>query len=246
MGYAAGAVTPAASGEVLRAIALRSKAGVPIEDGITLVVFERAWSLYLLGVTTAVFVALVSLPAILGVAAVVAGVALVFLPWLAATSVLPRLPEASRVTGEARVAAVLRYLLDTAHRLRAVLADAVLLTATSLATLAIFLLSAVQYLLLARAVGGSLSFDEIYLGFGASQLAGILSLLPLGLGISDGSLAAILRRFDLTLEQGTAVAVLVRGAITLPLTLLGFACYAWLQRSSKQQAAGSKENSEPA
>ena len=74
----------------------------------------------------------------------------------------------------------------------------------------------------------------VYLGL--SQLVGIISLIPLGLGAVDGSLAALLERFGMTLEQGAAVALLARLTQTLPLIIAAFACYAWLVRNAPVHA----------
>ena len=87
-----------------------------------------------------------------------------------------------------------------------------------------------QIWLLARSIADSVDPAEVWVAFGASQLAGIASLLPLGLGATDGSLAAILRRFGLTIEQGAATAVLFRLAVTIPYGIIALVCFLYLQR----------------
>ena len=75
------------------------------------------------------------------------------------------------------------------------------------------------------------------LPWGVSTLAAVLTLLPLGLGVLDGSLSATLDRLGMTLEQGGIVALLVRAAVTLPLVLAAFACYVYLQRAQAGEVA---------
>ena len=222
LGYVAGAVTPAASGELLRADALR-RAGVPMAEGVALVVYERAVSVALLALSTGVLAALISLPLLWGL--VVSGAA------LAAVAALPLLPPAARIEGAGLARRAVRYALGMAEQLRFLVADRSLMVAWSLLTVALFALAAAQFTLLVASVNGGLDPSEAWVAFGASQLAGVASLLPLGLGVADGSLAAVLQRLGTTLEQGSVVAVLVRATVTLPLVLAALASYVYLARA---------------
>jgi uncharacterized protein (TIRG00374 family) len=230
LGAVAGTVTPAASGEALRALSLRAHAGVPVEDSVALVVYERVLALYLLALSTLVFLALTSLAAAPAALVTLFAVSLLGLPWLVAT----RLP-ASRLgrffQGEAPWAKAARYVLALAAQLRLTLSDLPLLLAWSVITIGGFAITTLQVALLNESASADVLYSDTWVAFGASQLAGILSLLPLGLGVADGSLAALLDRAGATLEQGTTVAVLVRAAVTLPLVLLGFLSYLYLNRT---------------
>ena len=107
-------------------------------------------------------------------------------------------------------------------------------------TAVMFIVVALQIWVLSRAVSHAVSPVEAWTAFGASQLAGIVSLLPLGIGAADGSLAALLRRMGTTFEQGTVVAILVRAVMTLPMGLVAVLCYLYLQRlgSGTEQCRG--------
>jgi uncharacterized protein (TIRG00374 family) len=232
LGYAAGALTPAASGEVLRAAVLRSRAGVPVDEGVALVVYERALSLYLLALSTGVFLIVAHASPVGGSLACGVGLLLVMLPWLAATVLLPKLGTGAERAGTGLIARAMRYVLGTARHLQFLLADARLLAAWSAVTVCVFAMSALQVHLLTAAVASGLSMDESWLAFGGSQLAGMASMLPFGLGVADGSLAAILDGQGLSIEQAAAVVVLVRGVMTLPWVAIGFASYFYLERSA--------------
>jgi uncharacterized membrane protein YbhN (UPF0104 family) len=110
------------------------------------------------------------------------------------------------------------------------LRDRKLLAGWSMLTAAMFAIAMLQLWLLARSVSHAIRPEEAWTAYGASQLAGIASLLPLGLGAADGSLAALLRRMGTTFEQGTVVAILVRATMTLPLGLMALASWLWLAR----------------
>jgi uncharacterized protein (TIRG00374 family) len=233
VGFVAGGLTPGAAGELLRAGPLRTRAGVPFEESMAVIVFERLLSLYLMVVLTAFLAALNLLPSTMVVAAAVATVVLCFAPALAATVLLPRLPPAERIAGTGLATSMLRQALQMASRLHLLIAEPLFLARWLLVTIAIFAVVALQYWLLCRALSDAISFHEAWLAFGVSTLAGVASLIPLGLGVLDSSLAAVLDRFGMTLEQGGIVALVARGTIMLPLAFIAFACYLYLQRAER-------------
>ncbi len=231
LGNVAGSLTPASSGELLRTAVLRSHADLPVEDGLALVLYERALSVWIMAAGTAVVVSFVALDAALAVAVAAVALALAMLP-VAGPWLLDLLPAAGEDERPGVLRSLLRRLQRVAGRLRLLLGDRRLLALWSLLTAAIFAITTLQLWLLARSVSHAIRPEEAWTAYGASQLAGIASLLPLGLGAADGSLAALLRRMGTTFEQGTVVAILVRATMTLPLGLLAVASYLYLVRIS--------------
>lgn len=229
LGNVAGSLTPASAGELLRTAILKSHADVTAKDGFALVLYERALSLYLMALGTGVVAAFIALP--LPAAALVAGIAapLFVLP-VAGSKILGLLPKQRVARGPAFVRDLVERAANVADRLQWLLRDRSLFVCWSTTTALVFGMVTLQFWLLARALSSAVSPQEAWVAFGASQLAAIVSLLPLGLGAADGSIAAILRRAGMTLEQGTAVAILVRATITLPLGLAAVGCYLYLQR----------------
>jgi len=230
LGFVAGGLTPAASGEILRAQALRNRAGVPLQDSVTAVVYERVMSLYLLVVSTGLVFALGVISGGWRIAAVASALVLCLLPWQAARAAGRLLPAEDRVRREGLVAGAVWRALSLIAQLRSLLTEAGLLLRFSAPSLAISGIGVVQYWVLARAVGGGVSVGDVWLAFGISTFAGVAALIPLGLGVLDTSLAAALDRLGMTLEQGGIVALLVRAIVTLPLVLAAFASYLYLQR----------------
>jgi uncharacterized protein (TIRG00374 family) len=231
VGNVAGALTPASAGEVLRLGALRAHAEVPARDGFTLIVFERGVSLYLLIIGGLAGAAWLSLPA--AAATVVSALLLVALAMpLAAPLILRRM---SRPV-DAPSGNVWDALRDAAGRLSLLLSDAGLLVRWSLLTYGVFAVTTLQYWLLARSLSGEITINEAWVALAFSQLAAIVSLIPLGLGVADSSLAKLLERFGMTLEQGAVVALLVRTVCTAPLIIAAFVCYAWLVRNAPVDA----------
>jgi uncharacterized protein (TIRG00374 family) len=231
LGFVAGGLTPAAAGEILRAGPLRSRANVPVEETMAVIVFERVLSMYLLILSTCVLLGVVFLSAAWRLPVIIGGASLLVMPWVAGALFGQRLQEPDSVQGEGRAASLYRYVLGAAGQIRSLLAAPRLLVPWSLVTVAMFALTALQYWLLTKGVGEGITFEEAWMAFGISAFAAVISLLPFGIGVLDGSLAAILNRLGMTLEQGGVVVLLVRATVTLPLVLGAFACYFYLQRT---------------
>jgi uncharacterized membrane protein YbhN (UPF0104 family) len=232
LGNVAGALTPAASGDLLRAAVLRSHADLPVEDGLALVAYERGLSLFVLATGTLGATAALLMPAPWGGIIAAACMALLALP-LFGSRVLRLLPAVGHEHGGGIRRVVYRIEQSTA-RLHNLLDDRALLLPWLAITAIILALATAQYWLLTRSMSDAVTPLEAWLAFGASQLLAIASLLPLGLGIADTSLAAFLRRAGMTLEQGAAVAILVRVTSTLPLTLVAVGCYIYLARIGRE------------
>jgi uncharacterized membrane protein YbhN (UPF0104 family) len=244
VGNVAGSLTPASSGEVLRAVALRTHTDASTSDALALVLFERGLSVYLLTLGTLAALAAVALPIPAAVAVcALLGLAL-FIPWLC-SPLLRHVPHTERHT---MLGAPLPRPRGVADRLRALLSSPSLAFPWMAVTAGVFVLLTLQFWLLARATEDVVSPRQVWIAIGASQLAAIVSLIPLGLGASDASLAAILNRFSMALENATAVAVLVRATSTLPMVLLAAVSYVYLLRRTppSDPPAQHGDNSGPA
>jgi uncharacterized protein (TIRG00374 family) len=238
LGNVAGSLTPASTGELLRATALRGHAKVPTADGVALVLFERGVSVYLMALTTGVAAAYVTLSPGRALAVAVASVPLLSAPAFAPL-LLRRRSAASDATRRSLVARALGHVSDAADRLSWIVEDRRLLAIWSLITALILTMSMLQVWLLARSISDVVDPAQAWVAFGGSQLAGIASLLPLGVGALDGSLAAILRKFGLTFEQGAGAAVLLRLIVTIPYGITAILCHLYLQHVGATRQRGS-------
>jgi uncharacterized protein (TIRG00374 family) len=241
LGNVAGSLTPASAGELLRAGVLHTHAEVSAEDALALVVYERGMSVYLLGLSAGVTAAFVALPLWAAFCVAAAGALLVLLP-MAVSPVLRFLPGMS---GErrGRIGRALDALAGAAGQLRHLLRDGRLLLRWGAVTAVVFALNGLQCWLLARSVGGGIDLAEAWVAFGASQLAGAASLLPLGLGAVDGSLAGILQKLGQSLDESAAVAVLLRLTTTLPLGIVAVGSYFYLLSQTPERRETDSEKS---
>jgi uncharacterized protein (TIRG00374 family) len=230
VGNVAGALTPAASGDLLRAGALQRSGALSLEEALVLVAYERLLSTYLLVLSTGACLALVELPpgAGIGVVAVCVGVAA--LPWLLA-NVFPNVPSPKVIRGENVIARVGRYAVAMLDQVWTLLRDGALLLSWSALTLLTFAIIALQFSLAARSLDEDLSLLAAWVAFGGSGVAAIASLIPFGLGVADGSLAALLSRTGIPFDRATATALLVRAVVTLPLVMAAVVSYIVLLRT---------------
>ncbi len=235
VGYVVGALTPAAAGEVLRVQTLSSRGGVPVRVSVMLVAVERLLSFYLLCLCAAMAAAWAMLSWQLALPLIGLLVPMAALP-VFADRLLRLIPDAAPEASGLRAKAF-RVLRGVGTDVFRVLADRVSFAAVTMFSVAIFALVAAQFWLLAGAVKAGISFDEAWMAFGVSQVAGIASMLPFGIGISDGSLTAILGVFQVNAKAALAVALLVRLAISLPLTLVAAAAYGYLVMPGRPAAS---------
>jgi glycosyltransferase 2 family protein len=184
--------------------------------------------------TAAVLLAAFLLPVVLAAPAVLVGLLLFALPAFSGR-LLKLIPEPA-AEAEGLRQRLLQSTRAMIGKLEYLSYDKPLLVLWSLFTMAIFVVAGLQFWILAEGLGGGLSFFEALFAYCSSQFLGIISLLPLGLGVADGSLVEISSRLGLETQRAVALAVLVRATITLPLIIAALIAYfhLLLQRSVRQ------------
>ncbi|MFH1475333.1 MAG: lysylphosphatidylglycerol synthase transmembrane domain-containing protein [Chloroflexota bacterium] len=225
-------LTPGSAGEVVRAWMLRAHHGVPYATGAAVIVIERVVAIGYLGASAAIVWIghLLALPG----PAVLAGLALlVALPGLAygaglrPAAAVARLPL-GRVVGEARWARLGGALGRMDATIAALLTHPRHLAVFAGTTALVFAAYAAQLWLVAASVGIAIDPVAGWGALGLAVVAGVLSLLPFGLGATDLVLAALLGALGVAAPAAAAVAFGNRLVSTLPLGLLGAVSYGWL------------------
>jgi uncharacterized membrane protein YbhN (UPF0104 family) len=236
-------LTPASSGEVLRAMILRRRYGVPYPASIAVILVERFWAIGVMAVSAAAAAAgsILGFPAPLVVVAWVIALAASAAPaavgrmgfrparWLA--SALDQGPARPGLRG--RAAAVLRdvdeHLVPITHS-----------TATSARflgwTTVIFVAYAIQLQLVISALGGTIDVGGAWAAVGLATVAGVLSALPFGLGAADAVLIGLLAVQGIPAATAAAVVLLLRVVATLPLGVAGSISWIVLSRSEARTA----------
>jgi uncharacterized membrane protein YbhN (UPF0104 family) len=242
LGNVAGTLTPAASGDLLRMPFFKDRHEIPYAHGVAAIFYERGYSVYVLGLSTGVAAgwSLAGVAAGLPLAALAALAGVLGPP--AGAFVLQRLrpvlpgrgPEAAAASFFERARGALGRSLDS---LLVLLRDPWTSATMSAVNGVVFGIVALQMWLVLLALDVDASFAEAWTAVGASMLAGIVTLLPFGLGGFDATLAAIIGASQDGFNTGAAAAVLVRGTMTLPLGLAAVAAYLYLMAGGRRRAA---------
>ena len=237
VGQTSSSLTPAASGDYVRAYLWRQSKQVPLRVGAAVVTFERLYSLFLL---VAVSVLLIVLPrrGVVGWVAVGAGLVLAtfapllfeMLPPKFERWVMARLAR-GRLLG--RFAEGAQVMLE---QFRALMRAPVLLAATSAVTLVIFIAGGAQIWLVLDALGHLVPMTQAVAASTTSQVAGIISTLPFGIGSQDAILVTVFAGYGVTVSLAATVAVLLRAVTTLPQGLAGLAGYLLVEKPEARSA----------
>lgn len=233
-------LTPGSAGEVVRAWMLRAHHGVPYASGAAVIVIERVVAIGYLG-TSAAIVWIGHLLALPGPVVLAALALLVALPGLAygaglrPAAVVARLPL-GRLLGEARWARVGGALARMDATIARLVTHPRHLAVFAATTALVFAAYAAQLWLVAASVGIAIDPVAGWGALGLAIVAGVLSLLPFGLGATDLVLAVLLGTLGVAAPAAAAIALGNRLVATLPLGLLGVASYGWL--SARLPAGG--------
>jgi uncharacterized protein (TIRG00374 family) len=233
VGQTSSTLTPAASGDFVRAYLWRRSDRVPLRVGAAVVAFERLYSLSLL---IAVSVLLITLPrrGIVGWIAVAVGLTLAtFAPLL--FELLPPAFERWALGRLARGRFLSRFeegALGMLDQFRLLMRAPLLLAWTSALSVAIFIFSGFQIWLIMDGLEHRVPITQAVAAFATSQVAGILSTLPFGIGSADAVLVALFAGYGVTITMAATVAVLLRAVTTVPQALAGLAAYLMLERGA--------------
>lgn len=202
-------ITPARVGELLKCVLLRDEAGVKMSVSVPVVVADRVNDL----VAVCILVAAGTLrysaargASLLAIAAVAALVAvLAFSPWIAegATRLLAR-----RFAGQSATPA--EAVREAAGVFALLLRGRALVFGTALGVLAWFAECAALYLVLGGLGSWTLTLYAATFVYALSTLAGALSLLPGGLGVTELGMTALLVLFGVPRETAVAAVLIVR------------------------------------
>jgi uncharacterized protein (TIRG00374 family) len=236
IGQTSSTLTPAASGDYVRAYMWRSSSDVPVRIGAAVVTFER---LYSLGLMIVLAVLLITLPrhGVIGWVGVAIGLALATLAPVALEQVPPYLER--RLVAAVTRGPLRRFATgatEAVDNFRLILRSPVVLIQSSAITLAVYALSGAQVWLVLAGLDHKVPITQAVAAFAASQAVGILSTLPFGLGATDAVIVALLAAYGVTVATAAAVAVLLRATTTFPQAVAGLFAYMLLhpERDKRQ------------
>lgn len=225
-------LTPGSSGEIVRAYLLRAHHGVDYATSGAVILIERLGALGFL-TTTGVLFWLTWIGALPTIATVVLLAVLVTAPSVIyRTGVRPfRLVRAlplGRVVGSSRWARTTAWLGRVDDTIAGLLVQPARMATFALTTGAVFAAYTLQLVLVGRAVGVALDPVAAWGALGIATTAGVLSMLPFGLGAADLALVALLGVAGVPALEAAAMTFGYRLVSTLPLGVGGVLAYAFL------------------
>lgn len=228
-------VTPGSVGELVRLYLLRAHHGVDYTTGAAVVVVERLVAIALLGTSALVVWVAWSLgtwPAVtlVALAAVALVPTIVYRVGLRPTALLRFVPL-GRVVGTDRWAAVGRGLQRVDTAVAGLLMDPRRALVFAGWTALVFASYTGQLLLVAAAIGREIDPAPAWGALGIGIIAGVVSLLPFGLGSTDLVVVGLLGVAGVPPSEAAAITFGYRVVSTLPLGLAGVGSYAFLSAS---------------
>jgi uncharacterized protein (TIRG00374 family) len=225
-------LTPGSSGEVLRLYLLKAHHGVDYATGGAVVAIERLAAFGYLTASAAVawFGFVVGLPVGLVIAAWIALAALpgaIYFAGVRPSRLIIALPG-GRLLGTDRWARFAGWMERVDERIARLLTTPLHLAEFAAYTAGLFACYSAQLVLVVGALGGSVDPIAAWGVVGISLTAGILSLLPFGLGSTDLVMIALLESLGLGPAEATAATFGYRLVSTVPLGLQGVVSYAIL------------------
>ena len=225
-------VTPGSVGELVRLYLLRAHHGVDYVTGAAVVVVERVVAIGLLAVSAAILwgtwwlgiwppLAVVAL----GLLAILPS--LVYRIGLRPTALLRYMPLGA-IVGRERWAAAGRGLQRIDAAVARLLVDPRRALAFAAWTAVVFASYTGQLLLVAASIGRHIDPAAAWGALGLGIMAGVVSLLPFGLGSADLVLVGLLGVAGVPAAEAAAIAFGYRVVSTLPLGLAGVGSYAFL------------------
>jgi len=236
-GQTSSTITPAASGDYVRAYLWRSSSGVPVRVGAAVVTFERLYSLFLLA---AVSVLLILLPrhGVIGWIGVAIGLAVAtFAPLL--FEMMPTRLERWALAKVGKARFMNRFqegATAMVDHLRNLMQSPLLLAWTSGLTLLNFVAMGAQLWLVMLSLAHRVPITQAVAANSTSQVAGIISTLPFGIGSQDAILVTVFAGYGVTVALAASAAVLLRAATTVPLALAGLGAYLMIDRPATRPA----------
>jgi glycosyltransferase 2 family protein len=225
-------VTPGSVGELARLYLLRAHHDVPYAVGGAVVLIERLVAIAYLGASAAIVWAGWSFdwPPALTVLLLAIAIALpsVFYRLGGRPSALVRALPLGRVLGTARWSTTERAIGRLDDTVASLLSHPGRALAFAGWTAIVFASYTAQLMLVATAVGRDLDPAVAWGALGLGIVAGVLSLLPFGLGSTDLVVAGLMSVSGVPTDEAVAIVFGYRLVSTLPLGLLGVASYAFL------------------
>ena len=234
-------VTPGSMGELVRLYLLRVHHAVEYRTGAAVILIERLVALFYLTTSAVIFWLCYALrlpvPLLLAALVVVAALpGLLYRIGLRPSAIVGAIPLGG-LLGHDRWGAARAWLGKVDDAIHELLTDGRQLARFALTTAGVLTTYATQFWLVGRAVGVTLEPEAAWGVLGLGLTAGIVSLLPFGLGSTDLAIFTLLGLVGVPAVEATAMTFGYRLVSTVPLGLAGVVSYTILSASLPPEGA---------
>jgi uncharacterized protein (TIRG00374 family) len=237
-------LTPASSGEVVRALILHRRHAVPYSNATAAILAERLWAFGIMLVTSAAAAVGTLIPASPWVVALAWAAALVasFAPLILYRLGIRPGPLAERFAAAGgaepgRMRRLAGHVADVDARLSVILTHPVRAIWFVITSGTLFFILAAQLWLVLFALGDTVPIVAAWAAYGLAICAGVVSALPFGLGAADVVLVVLLGTLGVDPATAGATTLLLRLVTTLPLGIAGTISWIHLNRPAREAEA---------
>ena len=201
------AISPAKSGELIKAVLLKNKCGIAATKTIPIVFLERFYDI--IGTTAVAIIGITFLGLELGIVLALVPIVILVIFYLFYSK--RSFDFTLKIINHIKPLQKFLSNIEESHEIIRHSSDVKTICSCSGLTIVFRIIEAIGILLILQALGiNFIEFFNLLSMYSASVILGSISMSPGGLGVTEGSFAGLLMLYELELQTTLAIAVIVR------------------------------------
>ena len=201
------AISPAKSGELIKAVLLKNKCGIAATKTIPIIFLERFYDI--IGTTAIAIIGITFLGLELGIVLALVPIVILVIFYLFYSK--RSFDFTLKILNHIKPLQKFLSNIEESHEIIRHSSDVKTICSCSGLTIVFRIIEAIGILLILQALGiNFIEFFNLLSIYSASVILGSISMSPGGLGVTEGSFAGLLTLYELELQTTLAIAVIVR------------------------------------
>jgi uncharacterized protein (TIRG00374 family) len=201
------AISPAKSGELIKAVLLKNKCGIAATKTIPIVFLERFYDI--IGTTAVAIIGITFLGLELGIVLALVPIVILVIFYLFYSK--RSFDFTLKILNHIKPLQKFLSNIEESHEIIRHSSDVKTICSCSGLTIVFRIIEGIGILLILQALGiNFIEFFNLLSMYSASVILGAISMSPGGLGVTEGSFAGLLMLYELELQTTLAIAVIVR------------------------------------
>ena len=201
------AISPAKSGELIKAVLLKNKCGIAATKTIPIVFLERFYDI--IGTTAVAIIGITFLGLELGIVLALVPIVILVIFYLFYSK--RSFDFTLKIINHIKPLQKFLSNIEESHEIIRHSSDVKTICSCSGLTIVFRIIEGIGILLILQALGiNFIEFFNLLSMYSASVILGAISMSPGGLGVTEGSFAGLLMLYELELQTTLAIAVIVR------------------------------------